>query len=132
MEGRRVGKNSTMKKTIESFKDLVVWQKSHELAILIYRSTAEFPPSEKFGLASQLRRATVSIGSNIAEGFSRLSKKEKAQFYRIALGSLMEVESQLCIAGDIGYIKEKDAEIYNEAVRQIHAMLKGLLRHTRV
>lgn len=76
---------------IKSFTDLTVWKEAHELVLLIYSLTKDFPKEELFGLVTQIRRAVVSITSNIAEGFSRNSYKEKAQFYAMALGSLTEV-----------------------------------------
>src|SRR3989338_5283252 len=86
---------------IKSFTDLTAWREGHKLVLLIYRAVEEFPSGEKFGLSSQLSRAAVSITSNIAEGFSRNSSKEKIQFYYMSLGSLAEVQNQLLIAKDI-------------------------------
>ena len=82
---------------IKTFKDLKAWQLSFELASKVYRATKNFPKEEQFGITNQLRRASVSISSNIAEGFGRSSRKEKDQFYSIAYGSLLEVESQLLL-----------------------------------
>lgn len=76
-----------------SYRDLQVWQESRNLATKIYQITSKFPPSEQFGLTDQMRRAAVSIPSNIAEGFGRLSAKEKGQFYFVAKGSLAELET---------------------------------------
>ena len=76
---------------IKSFTDLIAWQEAHKLALIVYKTTKKFPENEKFGLVSQMRRSAVSITSNIAEGFSRVSKKEKLQFYAIARGSLTEL-----------------------------------------
>ena len=91
-------------KKIESFTDLNAWQEGHKLVMGIYNTTKVFPKEEMFGLTSQLGRAAVSITSNIAEGFSRNSFKEKMRFYYIALGSTTEVQNQLLIARDMGYI----------------------------
>jgi four helix bundle protein len=83
---------------IYSFTDLKAWKQGHELVLFVYEITKHFPQNEVFGLTSQMRRAVVSITSNIAEGFSRISNKEKAQFYSIALGSLTEIQNQSYIA----------------------------------
>ena len=81
-----------------SFKDLIVWQKSRDLAVLVYRLTDKFPKSELYGLTNQMRRATISISSNIAEGYHRYGEKEKRQFTIIAFASGSELESQIEIA----------------------------------
>src|SRR3990167_5668279 len=91
---------------LKSFTDLLVWQEGHKLVIFIYKITDAFPKSETYALISQMRRAAVSVTSNIAEGFSRISKKEKAQFYYVALGSLEELRNQIFIARDIKYIDQ--------------------------
>src|SRR3989344_224377 len=93
-------RNMEQKKKIQSFTDLEVWRESHKLVLMVYKFTKNFPKNELFGLTSQLRRAVVSITSNIAEGFSRFSYKEKIQFYSIAFGSLTEVQNQLLISKD--------------------------------
>jgi len=84
--------------TTKSFKDLIVWQKSRDLAVKIYKITEYFPKSELYGLTSQMRRAVVSISSNIAESYHRFHSKEKQQFLSIAFGSGSELESQIEIA----------------------------------
>lgn len=90
-----------------SYKDLVAWQKSMDLVTAIYKAAAGFPKDELFGLTSQLRRAAVSIPSNVAEGQGRLSEKEFRHFLGQARGSLMEVETQLQIAANLGYLTEE-------------------------
>ena len=84
--------------TTQSFKDLIVWQKSRDLAVVIYTLTDQFPKSELYGLSSQMRRAVISISSNIAESYHRFHQKEKQQFLSIAFGSGSEIESQIEIA----------------------------------
>jgi len=79
----------------KSFKDLIVWQKARDLAVVIYKITEQFPKSEIYGLTSQMQRATISISSNIAEGYHRFHEKEKRQFLAIAFGSGSELESQI-------------------------------------
>jgi len=86
---------------IKSFMDLDAWKEGHRLVLEIYQITKKFPREELFGLTNQLRRAAVSFTSNIAEGFSRNSYKEKLQFYSMALGSLTEIQNQLLISRDI-------------------------------
>ena len=82
----------------KSFKDLIVWQKSRDLAVIIYKLTEKFPKTELYGLTSQMRRAVISISSNIAESYHRFHEKEKNQFLTIAFGSGSELESQIEIA----------------------------------
>ena len=91
-----------------SYKDLVAWQKAMELVTATYRASANFPKDDLFGLTSQLRRAAVSIPSNIAEGQGRLSEKEFRYFLGQSRGSLMEVETQLQIAQNLGYLNDDD------------------------
>ena len=93
---------------IRNFTDLRAWQEGHKLVLYVYQLTRKFPKEELFALTSQLRRAVTSITSNIAEGFSRHSYKEKVNFYHISLGSTTEVENQLIISKDIGYISEME------------------------
>ena len=89
---------------IKSFTDLIVWQKGHFLVLEIYKYASDFPKDELFGLTSQIKRAIISVTSNIAEGFKRHSKKEKIQFYYVALGSITEVQNHLIIARDLHFI----------------------------
>lgn len=118
-------------KRIKSFTDLDAWKLGHQLIIHLYTITQDFPLTEQFGLTNQLRRAAVSITSNIAEGFSRNSYKEKIQFYAIALGSLTEVQNQLLIARDIGYLsKESFATIAEETIT-VNKLLNGLIKKSK-
>jgi len=124
-------RNMENKKKIQSFTDLDVWREAHVLVILIYKITKNFPKEELFALVSQMRRAAVSITSNIAEGFSRHSYKEKAQFYSMALGSLTELHSQLLVARDIEYLFKEDFEkIYSQLV-SVNKLLNAFIRRTR-
>ena len=93
------------------FKDLEIWKKSRLFCSEIYTVTANFPDSEKFGITNQLRRASVSIPSNIAEGSSRNSTKDFSRFLEIAIGSAYEIETQLLISADLGFLKEDKLEI---------------------
>lgn len=118
--------------TISTFKDLFVWQKGHLLVLGVYKVTLSFPTSEQFGLTNQLRRAAVSITSNIAEGFSRQGSKEKIQFYFMAYGSLSEVESQLQIAKDINYINNADFQELVSIASETGKLLNGLISRTKL
>jgi len=84
--------------TTKSFKDLIVWQKARDLAVAVYKLTENFPKSELYGLTSQMRRAAISVSSNIAESYHRFHRKEKQQFLSVAFGSGSELESQIEIA----------------------------------
>jgi four helix bundle protein len=106
---------------------LIAWQKAKALALAIYKETAGFPSTEKYGLTSQLRRAAVSIASNIAEGQGRLTKGEFGQFLGHARGSVHEVETQLDIAADLGLIgQERASEIIQQA-SEVARILNGLI-----
>ena len=116
---------------ISAFTDLYAWQEGHKLVLMIYRAIKQFPPEEKFDLSKQLRRAVVSITSNIAEGFSRQSYREKVQFYAIALGSLTEVQNQTIIARDIQYIPTK---VFDELMNQsivVSRLTNGLIKKSK-
>lgn len=118
-------------KKIQSFTDLNVWKESHKFVLLVYRKTTSFPKEEVFGITNQIRRAAVSIVSNIAEGFGRQSYKEKVQFYSIAQGSNLEIQSQMLVARDLGFLKEKDfQEIANQSIA-VGKLLSGLIRATK-
>jgi four helix bundle protein len=114
----------------ESFRDLAVWQRAVALSIEIYKLTAGFPAAEQFGLTSQLRRASVSVASNIAEGYGRATKGEYIQFLGHARGSASEVETQLIIAKALDFgAKEtllKTEELCSEVGRMLRAMMKTL------
>lgn len=113
---------------IRSFTDLYAWKESHKLALIIYKSTNDFPLNEKFSLIDQMRRAAISITSNIAEGFSRQSNKEKLQFYYTAKGSLTELQNQLFLSKDLGYInKETFQQIANQTIL-VDKLLTGLIK----
>lgn len=103
-----------------SFRDLIAWQKVHELVLLVYRLTLGFPPDERFGLTSQIRRAAVSVAANIAEGFSKRGKADKAHFFNTAQGSLEEVHYYLILTKDLGYA---DTAALVEPYRQVARLL---------
>jgi len=95
------------KEKITSFTKLISWQKAFSLVILIYKITKNFPEEELYGIISQMRRAAVSVTSNISEGFSRIYKKEKIQFLYLSLGSLTELENLLLIARELGFLNKQ-------------------------
>ena len=109
-----------------SFEKLDVWQLSRKLTGIIYKITDKFPVEEKFGLTNQLRRAAVSIASNIAEGSSRNSLKDQIRFIEIAYGSLMEVYTQLCIAVDLSYVSKEDTDEVNLLIKELSNKLNAL------
>ncbi len=120
------------KAKVTSFRDLIVWQKSHQLVLKIYKITQGFPSEEKFGLISQMRRAAVSVAANIVEGFRRKGSKDNQQFLVISLSSLDEVAYYIILSNDLGYITPRtDAEIreqIDEVARMLHASIRYLER----
>ncbi|MEO6173810.1 MAG: four helix bundle protein [Flavobacterium circumlabens] len=108
---------------MHQFKELLIWKKSRLFCSEIYSATANFPSEEKFGITNQLRRASVSIPSNIAEGSSRNSNKDFARFLEIAIGSAYEVETQLLISSDLGFINE-------ESTNELTTMLEEIIKMT--
>ena len=114
---------------IKSYADLLVFQKADDLAVRIYEVTATFPKYELYGLVSQMRRAAVSVPSNIVEGFTSHTRKEYVHFLRMAWGSLAELEYQIKFSKRIGYLK--DEKVLNELIgrtTEIGKMLNGLVR----
>lgn len=111
---------------INSYKDLIVWQKSVELVKEVYLLTSLFPKSELFGIISQIRRASISIPSNIAEGYGRRSNKEYLQFFAIAYGSALELETQLIISQKLNFAKassfEKVSILLTEVIKMLFVM----------
>lgn len=103
-------------------------EKGHSVVLQIYRITKIFPRDEQFGLVSQMRRCVVSITSNIAEGFSRKTYKDKSQFYSIALCSVTELQNQIQIAFDVGYIKMSNYKDIDERLIELHKIINGLLK----
>ena len=109
----------------KSFKDLIVWQKSYRLVLEIYKLTEQFPKTEIYGLAQQIRRAAVSIPSNISEGYGRRFQKEYRQFLSIAYGSLCELETQYLLSVDLNYMKADNAA--EGLMREVGAMLYRIM-----
>lgn len=120
-----------MEQPIRSFTDLYVWKEGHKLVLDVYKTTRNFPNEERFSLTSQIRRAVVSITSNIAEGFVRQTYKDKIRFYYVALGSLIETQNQLLIARDVGYISKETFEILAAQCVSIHRILNAFIAKTK-
>jgi len=116
---------------IKSFTDLLAWKESHKLLLLIYKATKKFPKEELFCLTSQMRRAALSVTSNIAEGFGRHGVKEKIQFYYLAQGSLTELKNQILASRDIGYLSKEDLDLLVLQANSAHQLLQGLLTKTK-
>ncbi len=116
---------------ITNFTDLDAWKEGHKLVLITYKTTKEFPKDELFGIVSQMRRCVVSVTSNIAEGFSRQSYKEKAQFYSTTLGSITELQNQLIIVKDVGYINEEVFRKIFEQTIKVHKIVNGLIKSSK-
>ena len=112
---------------MQEFRKLQVWRKAHELTLMCYAVTAEFPRYEMYGLVSQIRRARTSIPTNIAEGCGRGGRSEFSRYLTIALGSASELEYLLLLVHDLAYIEAEQYHGADEAVREIKRMLTGLL-----
>ena len=113
---------------MKSHKDLIVWQKSMDHVAAIYVATKAFPKEELFGIVSQMRRAAVSIPSNIAEGYGRLYDKETVKFLSNALGSASELETQLIISKDLGYLSIENFQKLINQIEEIIRMLSALIK----
>ena len=111
---------------MHKYKNLKVWQKSVSLATNIYELTKAFPQEERFGITSQIRRAVVSISSNIAEGAGRASRKEFAQFLSIAYGSCYELDTQLLISNNIGFLSDEELKNIEDLTNEIQKMIYKL------
>ena len=116
------------KEMLKNYKELSIWQKSYQLCLEIYRITKEFPKEERYGLTSQIRRASVSIPSNIAEGYGRKTTPEYLRALYVAYGSNCELETQILLSGDLGYINEEDMKKLQKAIGDVERMLKALIR----
>ncbi|HLZ50387.1 MAG TPA: four helix bundle protein [Candidatus Acidoferrum sp.] len=114
------------KKKIESYQDLLVWQKSMDLVAASYKVALKLPPTEQFGLSSQIRRAACSVPANIAEGFGRWHAKEFVRFLLIANGSVKELETHLLIGKRIGLLSQKDIEASAQMCGEISKMIFAL------
>lgn len=110
------------------YQELIVWQKAFSLVLQVYKATADFPDSEKFALQSQIRRASISIPSNIAEGSKRGTKKDYMSFIRVAQSSGAELETQLLLAKELSYISKKDYMVLEKNLSEIMKILSAILK----
>jgi four helix bundle protein len=115
----------------ETYRDLVAWQKAMELVVQVYRATQAFPAEERYGLTAQLRRAAVSIPSNIAEGKGRFSSGDVVHFMLQARGSLLEVETQVLIAQSLGYLTDQETQRLLQQTAELGRILNGLISALR-
>lgn len=116
---------------ISAFEDLTVWQESQNLAVMVYRLAESLPSSERFGLTSQLQRASSSVSANIAEGFGRRSAKDKLQFFTIAYGSLLETKNFLYLSQKLGYIEIESLQPLLNQVTSCQKLLNAFMRSHR-
>ncbi len=112
---------------MKDFRELKVWEKAHQLTLAIYRTTATFPSEERYGLMGQMRRSAASIPTNIAEGCGRGSDDDFRRFLQMAMGSASELEYQLILAHDLGYLAASDHEYLSTAVVEVKRMLASLI-----
>ena len=112
---------------LRNYKDLKVWQKAYKLCLSVYKITKVFPVEERYGLTSQMRRAAISIPSNIAEGYGRKTKKEYVQALYVGYGSNCELETQVLLAGDLGYIGNEELKGLQGEISEVERMLKSLI-----
>jgi four helix bundle protein len=118
--------------TIKSFEELTVWKDARKFTNKIYNLTKKFPKEENYGLTSQITRATVSIGSNVAEGFDRYSKKDFIKFLIIARGSISEIQNDLYIALDLKYINQKDFQENYSLVKDLGKQINGFIKYLKL
>ena len=115
---------------MKDFHNLKVWERAHQLTLMIYKHTTEFPQSETYGLANQMRRSASSIPTNIAEGCGRESQVELAHFFQISMGSSSELDYQLILAHDLNYLNEKTFQelffVLNEVRRMLNALINKI------
>jgi len=113
---------------LKNYRDLKVWQKSYRLCLDLYRITKKFPKEERYGLTSQIRRAAVSIPSNIAEGYGRKTTADYLRFLYIAYGSICELETQLLLSGDLNYVNQKNLKALKDGTEEVERMHKALIK----
>jgi len=113
---------------LKNYKELKVWQRSYQLCLEIYKTTKRFPKEETYGLTSQIRRSAVSIPSNIAEGYGRKTTLEYVRSLYIAYGSNCELETQMLLSGDLGYIEAAKSKKLQDDIGEVERMLKALIK----
>ena len=112
---------------VRTYRELLVWQKAIALVTRVYMTTRDFPPAELYGLTSQMRRAAVSIRSNIAEGYARKSDGDFARFLRMSCGSVYELQTQLVITVNLGYVSKDESHELVDSLHEIEKMLSSLI-----
>jgi four helix bundle protein len=127
-KGVKVSRIQGFKEMFKNYKELKVWEKSYQLCLEVYRITKGFPKIEIFGLISQMRRAALSIPSNIAEGYGRKTIAEYLRFLYIAYGSVCELETQIMLSGDLGYLEGSQLLKLQNEVREVERMLQALIK----
>jgi four helix bundle protein len=113
---------------LKNYRELIVWQKSYQSCLEIYRITKDFPKEEKYGLTSQIRRAAVSVPSNIAEGYGRKTTPDYVRSLYVAYGSNCELETQILLSRDLLYINKEDSKKIQENIEEVERMLKALIK----
>jgi len=113
---------------LKDYRDLLVWQKSYQICLQVYRATRKFPIDERYGLTSQMRRAAVSVPSNIAEGYSRSTTGDYLRSLRFAYASNSELETQVMLARDLEYLKLDEYGSLSEGIREVERMMKSLIK----
>jgi four helix bundle protein len=116
---------------MKNYKNLIVWQKAHALAVYVYKETSAFPKLEQFGLTSQLRRAATSIPTNLAEGCGKYTQSDLPNYFQIALGSSNEVEYLIFLSHELGYLNDESYKSLDKQVNEVKAMLISLVTKVR-
>ncbi|CAN5451174.1 four helix bundle protein [soil metagenome] len=116
---------------MKDYKKLIVWQKSHTNAVMIYDLTKSFPKEERFGVTSQIRRAAVSVPTNIAEGCGKFTQPDLAKYLQIAFGSAQELEYLMCLSCELEFLNKEDYDKINKLINEVKAMLISLLAKVR-
>ena len=113
---------------LKNYRELKVWQKSYQLCLEVYKITKGFPREERYGLTSQIRRSAVSVPSNIAEGYGRKTTPEYLRSLYFAYGSNCELDTQISLSGDLGYMRAQEKEILQSSIGEVERMLKALIK----
>jgi len=128
IQGFKESRAAERREMLKNYNELKVWEKSYQLCLEVYRMTKGFPKNETYGLMSQMRRAALSIPSNIAEGYGRKTTPEYLRGLYIAYGSVCELETQILLSGDLGYLMEKSLSKLQGDLGEVETMLKALIK----
>lgn len=118
-----------MTKRLTRFEDMKVWQDAQDLAVVIYKTTENFPKQEQYALTSQIRRSASSVSANIAEGFGRSTDKDRTHFYHIALGSLLETKNFVYLSAKLNYVEQKQVDRMIINIDSVHDQIRAILRY---